>query len=147
MIIKGDNLKLYYRDNRGLGISINMTEIEKEEYGYDLTPGQFIYSLIYDNNELYYRCVIKDVSEEGITIEKALLLNEERFLPWTKEVNGNLLILKCRPCEILFEKMKLKEAIARYEDKIWYEHGGWRKTSEFAKNLKNFVQLGQLKLI
>ena len=48
MIISSKNLKLYFNNGNG-GIE-NLPEIEKSQYGYDLQPGQKIYSLSYTSS-------------------------------------------------------------------------------------------------
>lgn len=163
MLISGKNLRLYYRiyTKSGSGLA-NIPEIEKEDYGYELLPGQKVYSIRYDGNlvnkEIYIHPTIVSIDENGIGIKDDLLNKNAKKLPWSK-YGCNLYV---EPCECLYEKNILENILKGNiknetvrngkiitEDGIgiWYKHGGWRTTSEYKDNLKNFIRLGQQSII
>jgi len=162
MIISKNRLRLYYwnRDTRGFPGPCNLPEIEKGEYGYILEPGQKLNVLRYEgsNREMYIHPVVEKVDEEGIYLLKHFF-GGKTFVPWKKELPNHkneleLYELFIEPCEILFEKNKMKDILSgtiRRESRegtgIWYQHGGWRIKSVFECNLKNFVKLGQQSFI
>lgn len=170
MFIKGKNLRLcYWSETRTGSGPANLIEIEKEEYGYELNLGQEVYAVRYENTnrECYFHCKVLEVNDDGILILPYVPKEIEVFVPWVKEfnmINGS--IEKCNlyiePCERLFEKNKLIDILAGdIEDEtikdnkiveklgrgIWHEHGGWRISSSFEKNLKYFAKDGQQELL
>lgn len=143
------------------GGSVNVPEIEKEEYGYELFPGQKVYLVRYDsyliNKEMYIYPTIAVVDKNGIKIKDDLLSTSPIWLPWVKD-ECNLYI---EPCEVLYERNRLEDILSgNIKDKtlrdrkvitedgegIWYKHGGKRTTSIFESNLQYFIKLGQQKL-
>ena len=169
MIIGKDLLRLYYWGySRTGGGPSNLPEIESGEYGYNLEPGQQVFAIRYygTNMELYFNADILEISDEGIKIKENLLKGEEVFCPWVKEFPSLydrkiMCQLYIEPCEELYEKNKLKDVLAGNIDNetyknnkidtdrgcgIWYLHGGWRGTSKYEGNLKNFVKLGQMEM-
>lgn len=182
MIIKGKNLRLYYWNypkNGGMPGTANIKEIEEEEVGYMLEPGQMVSAIRYEgtNIEAYHYAEIKEVNTEGITINGMLLKKDEIiFLPWKKEferkrwengvfsgIEKIMCDLYIEPCDILFEKNKMKDIFSRNIPKhnlktngevdenggegIWYRHGGSRINSIFERNLFKFIKMGQQELI
>lgn len=172
MFITGKNLRLYYWLSTRTGYGpANIPEIEKEEYGYELQPGQNIYTIRYENvnREVYFYCKILDVNEEGILISSIIPETINKFVPWVKKFpipfpNGEVkeCDLYIEPCEQLFEKNKLNDILTGNIDAetikdnkiidqmgrgIWHKHGGRRTISAYEENLKNFSKNGQQLLI
>lgn len=172
MIITGEKLRLYYYQcSRSGGCLVNLPEIEKELYGYELTPGQIIYAIRYSstNEECYYRSKILAIKDEGLLILE-YWTKKEMLLPFNKKFNipkSSKNLKECElylePCEHLFEKNNLIDILNGNIDKedyknagkyptslttgIWYKHGGWRTYSDFEDNLKHFIKLGQISLM
>lgn len=73
----------WHRVDKGYSGPYNLPEIEKEEYGYILEPGQTISGLRYErsNKEIYIHPVIEKVDDEGIYISKHLE-GGSAFVPW-----------------------------------------------------------------
>lgn len=171
MIITGEKLRLYYHGYyKSNGYLINLKEIENEQYGYNLIPGQKLFAIRYEktNLECYFRCKVLNINDEGLLISTAYP-ETNVFLPWEKDFPVpaySKTLTKCNlyiePCECLFEKNKLVDILKGNIDKedynsnkysvnlgrgIWYKHGGWRTISEYEENLNHFVKLGQLALV
>lgn len=168
MIISANRLRLYYyKYSKTHSGFCNLPEIEKGEYGYNLQQGQEILVLRYEhtNLECFFRCLIHDVTEEGLLISSFIPERKELFVPWTKEFpipapKGPM--TKCNlfvePCDMLFEQNKMADIISgniptetwiddrlikRDGEGIWYQHGGWRTpVSRYQGNIKNFIKLG-----
>jgi hypothetical protein len=147
MIISGKNLKLYC--SNGNSTFDVLPEIEKAEYGYELQPGQKIYSIKYSGHYISHLShTIREVSEISIITDDGI------EYPW-KMANMDL---EVEPCENLYEKNKLRDILSgkipnetshsnmNFGKGIWYKHGGWRRGSSYEGNLKNFVKLGQSEL-
>lgn len=160
MIICGEQLALYWRNpKRGIcGCFEIFKEIEKGEYVYNLEPSQTVYAIRYNgtNLECYFDCKILEVSEQGVMITSWSTKNENKFLPWNKDFHCpayskdlTSCSLKIEPCDELFEKNTLSDILsgqivredARNGKGIWYQHGGWRSSSSYEINLKNFVKI------
>jgi hypothetical protein len=155
MIISGDNLKLYH--SCGNGCIDNLKEIEKAEYGYDLQPGQKIYSLSYTSSPTSrgvirtFGCAVEEVDEVSVKIANRESPGCPIEFAW--EMGGRK--LEVTPCEHLYEKNRLKDILAGniaretfhpmldFGKGIWYKHGGWRTGSKYEENLQYFVKLGQ----
>jgi hypothetical protein len=155
MLISGKNLKLYF--NNGYEQLENLPEIEKAEYGYDLQPGQKIYSLSYTSSPTgrgvirTFGCTIEEVDDISIKITN--YESKEKPIEFAWSMGGRT--LEVTPCEHLYEKNKLKDILAGniaretfhpmmdFGKGIWHKHGGWRTGSRYEQNLKNFVKLGQ----
>ncbi len=172
MFVTGKNLRLYYWQNKNSGgCIVNIPEIEKEEYGYEVQPGQTLFAIRYDktNLESYFRCKVLDVNDEGILISSFIPERTKILVPWIKEFpvpasssKKVMCDLYIEPCEHLFEKNRLVDIlkgniksetyrnnrlIAEDGKGIWYKHGGWRSVSMHEENLKWFSKNGQLELV
>lgn len=159
MVVTGKNLKLYYWDKSKKYVSgpCNLKEIESNKLGFNLLPGQTIYSLKYSgpaiNMLLVFGVEIIEVSEEGVLFQNE---NKETFYPWEREFTNfrgetEKVHLIISPCEYLYEEpTDIEKLIIGDEDcweGLWHRHGGWRKAkSIYEDNLKYFQLLGQQKL-
>ena len=117
----------WHNAKRGIcGIEDYITDFEKRRYGYELTEGQIIYCIQYDDiigkNFIMYHAVIEEINNEGVLINKwfeqgfntcdAKTHNFTRedgkaFLPW-KYKGANL---QLQPCESLFENYKAEDLV------------------------------------
>jgi hypothetical protein len=155
MLISGKNLKLYF--NNGYEQLENLPEIEKCEYGYNLHPGQKIYSLSYSSSSTSrgvirtFNCEIVEVDEVSVKITNHE--SKEKPIEFAWSMGGR--ILEVTPCEHLYQKNKLKDILAGniaretfhpmmdFGKGIWYKHGGCRTGSKYEENLQHFIKLGQ----
>lgn len=172
MFITGESLCLYYwQYTKSGGGPANLPEIQKEEYGYELQPGQTLFAIRYNksNLECYFGCKVHDVSNDGLLISSDIPARTGIMIPWVKEFPvpapfGKKVMcdLFIEPCECLFEQNKLIDILkGNIESEtikdhkiivsagigIWHKHGGWRALSRYEENLKYFSKNGQLEIV
>lgn len=149
MIIKSKNLRLKYRDRENR----ITTSIKDDSLVFNLQEGQEIYCITYGGNAineyLKYDVKIKKISKEGILLED---WEGEEFYPWERKYKNfmgevEVVHLLIEPCGELYEKpndiKKLLDGEVEHDKGIWYRHGGFRISSKYEKNLKDFKILGQ----
>ena len=158
MIIYGSHLKLFC--SIGNGCIENLKEIIDGEYGYDIQPGHMIYYMQYTGARMpgepygYSHCIVKSIDENEIQITRLGDPDTAITLKWQQDGK----ILMAHPCEVLYEKNKLRDILSgkapvttehpscNFGKGLWYKHGGWRKSSLYEPNLKNFIKLGQMEV-
>lgn len=135
MIVCGKNLALLYFYDYALR---NLPEIEKEQYGYDLQPGQILVALRYhgSNMEVHFHVVVHYADDTGVYISDSMMhditirqiekLHPERikedsgktiiFVPWEAKLLSAGKLVDCdlyiEPCDTLYEKNKLEDILA-----------------------------------